>query len=71
MRWHDANRLQGGGEWSCTRRYSAADLAELEGGRYAAWRIETNEDGTDDGWRDDVIHKISRGQHGSICVTVR
>eukprot|EP00966_Prymnesium_polylepis_P320598 7376972-Prymnesium_polylepis.2 len=32
-----ANMLKGGGAWACTKDYSQADMAALEGGRYEAW----------------------------------
>ena len=62
-----ANRLKGGGGWSCTKHYTQTDLAALEGGRFEAWRIEKY--GSSEGWQDDVMVKVGKGEHGLMCVT--
>ena len=61
------NRLQGGGTWGCTKDYTQAQLAELEGGRWEAWYIEKY--GSGDGWREAVLKKVGSGDHALICVT--
>ena len=58
---------EGGGNWSCTKGYSQADLAALDGGRWEAYYIETY--GSGDGWRDAVMEKVGSGDHALICVT--
>ena len=62
-----ANRLQGGGTWSVTKKYTKEQLAALEGGRWEAWYIEKH--GSGDGWREAVLEKVGSGDHALICVT--
>ena len=56
-----------GGAWSCTQKYTQAELAALEGGRWEAYYIQTT--GSGDGWRDAVMQKVESGDHALICVT--
>ena len=56
-----ANRLKGGGEWRDTKQLSSSELAGLEGGRFEA-RFG-------DGWKEEVLERIGRGERPYMCVT--
>jgi hypothetical protein len=68
----EVSRVSGkkGGEWSCTKDYTAEDVADLPGGRYQARRIV--QDGGDyaqgDGWRDEVVERLGKGEHALVDV---